>query len=66
MFKFFHALRGLLRFSFGAAVVSIPAYLYDEMPNFVRRVEHMVDVVIEIESFAGKNLKSVSSVYFHR
>ncbi|KAI8059135.1 Elongator complex protein 4 [Gongronella butleri] len=51
--KFFQTLRGLLRFSFGAAVVTLPAYLYDEMPNYVRRVEHLVDAVLEIESFAG-------------
>ncbi|KAI9484374.1 Elongator complex protein 4 [Zychaea mexicana] len=53
LYKFFHALRGLLRFSFGAAVVTIPAYLYDEAPNFVKRIEHMVDAVVEVESFAG-------------
>ncbi|KAF7728843.1 Elongator subunit elp4 [Apophysomyces ossiformis] len=52
VYKFFHALRGLLRFSFGAALVTIPAYLYDN-PSFIRRIEHMVDGVIGIESFAG-------------
>ncbi|KAG2216582.1 hypothetical protein INT45_004503 [Circinella minor] len=56
LYKFFHALRGLLRFSFGAAVVTIPAYLYDEAPNFVKRVEHIVDAVIEVESFAGSKV----------
>ncbi|KAG1092387.1 hypothetical protein G6F42_019214 [Rhizopus arrhizus] len=54
LYKFFHALRGLLRFSFGTAVVTVPAYLYDEVPNVMKRIEHMVDAVIEIESFAGK------------
>ncbi|KAI8143360.1 Elongator complex protein 4 [Fennellomyces sp. T-0311] len=53
LYKFFHALRGLLRFSFGAAVITIPAYLYEESPNFVKRVEHMADAVVEVESFAG-------------
>ncbi|KAI8099970.1 Elongator complex protein 4 [Halteromyces radiatus] len=56
LFKFFHALRGLLRFSFGAAIVTIPAYLYEEVPNYICRVEHAVDAVIEIESFAGSSL----------
>ncbi|KAI8329340.1 Elongator complex protein 4 [Chlamydoabsidia padenii] len=55
LFKFFHALRGLLRFSFGAAIVTIPAYLYDDVPNYIQRVEHVVDAVIEIESFAGSS-----------
>ncbi|KAI8887867.1 PAXNEB-domain-containing protein [Backusella circina FSU 941] len=53
LYKFFHALRGLLRFSFGTAMITIPAYLYDEAPHVVKRIEHMVDAVIEIESFAG-------------
>ncbi|KAI8643381.1 Elongator complex protein 4 [Parasitella parasitica] len=53
LYRFFHALRGLLRFSFGTAVVTVPAYLYDEVPNFMKRIEHIVDTVIEIESFAG-------------
>ncbi|CAO3648976.1 unnamed protein product [Cunninghamella blakesleeana] len=56
LYKFFHALRGLLRFSFGAAIVTIPAYLYDEVPNYIKRIEHVVDAVIEIESFAGSIL----------
>ncbi|KAI9004845.1 Elongator complex protein 4 [Phycomyces nitens] len=51
LYKFLHGLRGLLRFSFGAAVVTVPAYLYDAF--FIRRIEHIVDAVIEIESFAG-------------
>ncbi|ORX58073.1 PAXNEB-domain-containing protein [Hesseltinella vesiculosa] len=53
--KFFQALRGLLRFSFGAAVITLPAYLYEEVPNYVRRVEHLADAVLEIESFAGSS-----------
>ncbi|CAO3654081.1 unnamed protein product [Cunninghamella echinulata] len=56
LYKFFHALRGLLRFSFGAAIVTIPAYLYDEVPNYIKKIEHAVDAVIEIESFAGSIL----------
>ncbi|CDS09138.1 hypothetical protein LRAMOSA10498 [Lichtheimia ramosa] len=61
LYKFFHALRGLLRFSFGAAVVTIPAYLYDESPNFIRRIEHMVDAVVEVESFAGSKIHNEAS-----
>ncbi|KAL0077780.1 Elongator complex protein 4 [Phycomyces blakesleeanus] len=56
LYKFLHGLRGLLRFSFGAAVVTVPAYLYDESPFFIRRIEHIVDAVIEIESFAGSSV----------
>ncbi|KAI7904975.1 Elongator complex protein 4 [Cokeromyces recurvatus] len=53
LYKFCHALRGLLRFSFGTAIITVPAYLYDEVPYVIKRIEHMVDAVIEIESFAG-------------
>jgi elongator complex protein 4 len=34
-------------------VITVPAYLYDEVPHVMKRIEHMVDAVIEIESFAG-------------
>ncbi|KAI8967383.1 Elongator complex protein 4 [Mycotypha africana] len=58
LFKFCHALRGLLRFSFGTAMITVPAYLYDEAPNVMKRIEHMVDAVIEIESFAADPVHS--------
>ncbi|KAG2187495.1 hypothetical protein INT44_005184 [Umbelopsis vinacea] len=54
------ALRGLLRFSFGAAVITVPTYLYDTA--FQRRLQHMCDAVVEIESFAG-SLKHSSASY---
>ncbi|KAJ1730910.1 Elongator subunit elp4 [Coemansia sp. Benny D160-2] len=54
--QFLHALRGLLRYSYAACVVSFPAHLYEEsgvrLP-IVRRVEHLCDAVIELESFEG-------------
>ncbi|KAJ2908300.1 Elongator subunit elp4 [Coemansia aciculifera] len=54
--KFLHGLRGLLRYSYAACVVSFPAYLYEEagvrLP-IVRRIEHLCDAVIELESFEG-------------
>ncbi|KAI8969664.1 Elongator complex protein 4 [Pilobolus umbonatus] len=60
LYKFFHALRGLLRFSFGTAIITLPAYLYDD-PHVIRRIEHIVDAVIEIESFAGDPIHSEAS-----
>ncbi|CAM0138018.1 Elongator subunit elp4 [Umbelopsis sp. WA50703] len=53
------ALRGLLRFSFGAAVITIPSYLYDAA--FQRRLQHLCDAVVEIESFAGSISHSAAS-----
>ncbi|RHZ75729.1 hypothetical protein Glove_209g82 [Diversispora epigaea] len=59
IFIFFHALRSLLRFSYSSAVITIPAYLYG---SFIRRIEHISDAVIELESFAGSSA-TVNSVY---
>ncbi|RUS21564.1 Elongator complex protein 4 [Endogone sp. FLAS-F59071] len=67
LFRFFHALRGLLRFSFAAAVITIPAYLYvgeDATAGHIRRVEHMCDAVVEVESFASSPTASSAS-YAH-
>ncbi|RUS16315.1 Elongator complex protein 4, partial [Jimgerdemannia flammicorona] len=62
LFRFFHALRGLLRFSYAAAVVTVPAYLYanDDAPGLMRRIEHVCDAVVEIESFAGSLVASTA------
>ncbi|CAG8583614.1 6761_t:CDS:2, partial [Diversispora eburnea] len=59
IFIFFHALRSLLRFSYSSAVITIPAYLYG---SFIRRIEHISDAVIELESFAGSSA-TVNSAY---
>ncbi|OZJ01770.1 hypothetical protein BZG36_05076 [Bifiguratus adelaidae] len=53
LLQFLHALRGLLRFSFGAAMITIPAHLYNDDIAIIRRVEHLCDAVVEVESFAG-------------
>ncbi|KAJ1667375.1 Elongator subunit elp4 [Coemansia sp. RSA 1813] len=54
--QFLHALRGLLRYSYATCVVSFPAHLYEDAGTrlpIVRRVEHLCDAVIELESFEG-------------
>ncbi|KAJ2807934.1 Elongator subunit elp4 [Coemansia helicoidea] len=55
--RFLHGLRGLLRYSFATCVASFPSHLYEDgsgerMP-VVRRVEHLCDAVVELESFEG-------------
>ncbi|KAI9208473.1 Elongator complex protein 4, partial [Polychytrium aggregatum] len=67
MFRFFHRLRGLVRFSFSTAFVTIPAHLYNDYHGVtsnpvIRRIEHMCDAVIEIESFAGSP-KTINTAY---
>ncbi|KAF9934544.1 Elongator subunit elp4 [Mortierella alpina] len=76
LYKFLHALRGLLRFSFGAAVITIPAHLYGTIDQrhatdgsttspFIHRLEQLCDASVRIESFAGAltNASSAASAY---
>ncbi|KAG0201342.1 Elongator subunit elp4 [Mortierella sp. GBA30] len=76
LYKFLHALRGLLRFSFGAAVITIPAHLYGTVDQrhatdgstlspFIHRLEQLCDASVRIESFAGAmtNASSAASAY---
>ncbi|KAF9082250.1 Elongator subunit elp4 [Mortierella sp. AD031] len=76
LYKFLHALRGLLRFSFGAAVITIPAHLYGTIDQrhatdgsttspFIHRLEQLCDASVRIESFAGAltNSSSAASAY---
>lgn len=65
LYRFFHALRGLLRNSTGLSVITIPAHLYtsnSEPCSFIRRIEHISDAVVELESFAGSSA-TVNNVY---
>ncbi|KAI1317149.1 Elongator subunit elp4 [Mortierella claussenii] len=76
LYKFLHALRGLLRFSFGAAVITIPAHLYGTADQrhatdgsttspYIHRLEQLCDASVRIESFAGAltNSSSAASDY---
>ncbi|KAF9979116.1 Elongator subunit elp4 [Actinomortierella ambigua] len=76
LYKFLHALRGLLRFSFGAAVITIPAHLYGTPDQrhaldgstsspFIHKIEQLCDASVRIESFAGAqtNAASAASAY---
>ncbi|KAF9914453.1 Elongator subunit elp4 [Lobosporangium transversale] len=76
LYKFLHALRGLLRFSFGAAVITIPAHLYGTVDQrhatdgsttspYIHRLEQLCDASVRIESFAGAltNASSAASDY---
>ncbi|CAJ0907691.1 234_t:CDS:2, partial [Entrophospora sp. SA101] len=59
VFRFLHALRGLIRNTYSSAIITIPAYLYEPInASFIRKIEHICDAVVEIESFAGSLSKS--------
>ncbi|KAJ2340089.1 Elongator subunit elp4, partial [Coemansia sp. RSA 2618] len=52
--KFLHRLRGILRYSYAVCMLSFPVHLYEDsgarLP-IVRRIEHLCDAVVELESF---------------
>jgi len=52
LLQFFHALRGLLRSSLAVCMITFPAYFYSN--SFIRKVEHLADVVVAFESFAAQ------------
>ncbi|KAJ2286079.1 Elongator subunit elp4, partial [Coemansia sp. RSA 2706] len=58
--KFLHRLRGLLRYSYAVCMLSFPVHLYEDtgvrLP-VVRRIEHLCDAVVELESFEGTYAK---------
>ncbi|CAG8501014.1 8521_t:CDS:2, partial [Ambispora leptoticha] len=72
VYRFFHALRGLLRSTNNVAVMTIPAHLYIHSAGgvspsissipFMKRIAHVCDAVVGIESFAGSPQTS-NSIY---
>ncbi|KAJ2717161.1 Elongator subunit elp4 [Coemansia spiralis] len=63
--RFLHGLRGLLRYSYATCVASFPGHLYEDgggrLP-VVRRVEHLCDAVVELESFEGARVSPAEIV----
>jgi elongator complex protein 4 len=54
MVQFLHGLRGLLRSSIAACIITFPAHLHS--PETVKKVENLVDYIVRLESFDGKVL----------
>ncbi|KAL7287330.1 hypothetical protein TKK_0018453 [Trichogramma kaykai] len=50
--KFVYMLRALLRESYAVVILTIPPLNYEETTT-VQRVEHLSDIVVDLESFAG-------------
>ncbi|KAK2579816.1 hypothetical protein KPH14_008695 [Odynerus spinipes] len=51
--KFLYGLKALLRHSFSLAMISVPVENFDNVDKFVERMEHLSDIAIGLESFAG-------------
>ncbi|EGC34901.1 hypothetical protein DICPUDRAFT_152838 [Dictyostelium purpureum] len=49
--EFLHALKGLLRSSVCTCVISVPTYIYSSA--FVKKISHLCDTVVSINSFSG-------------
>ncbi|KAK5582909.1 hypothetical protein RB653_004498 [Dictyostelium firmibasis] len=49
--EFLHALKGLLRSSVCTCVISVPTYIYSSA--FVKKIAHLCDTVVSINSFSG-------------
>ncbi|XP_020285862.1 elongator complex protein 4 [Pseudomyrmex gracilis] len=53
LLKFLYCFRALLRNSYAVGVVTIPVDTFDNIDAVVERSEHMSDIAIRLESFAG-------------
>lgn len=51
MLTFLHALRGLVRNTLTVCEVSVPSHLFSA--SDLRRVEHLCDTVVALQSFQG-------------
>jgi len=55
MLLFLHALRGLMRSSLAVCMITIPAYLFNSTQ--LKKIEHLVDCVVQFQSFSGNASK---------
>ncbi|KAL0129097.1 hypothetical protein PUN28_004053 [Cardiocondyla obscurior] len=53
--KFFYCFRALLRQSYAVGVVTVPVTNFDNTDNVIERLEHLSDIAIRLESFAGSS-----------
>ncbi|XP_015522053.1 elongator complex protein 4 isoform X1 [Neodiprion lecontei] len=53
LLKFFYCLKSLLRNAYAVAMVTIPAHHFDNSDAVVERTEHLSDIALRLESFAG-------------
>ncbi|KYQ90907.1 RNA polymerase II elongator complex subunit [Tieghemostelium lacteum] len=49
--EFLHSLKGLLRSSLSVCVITVPTYIYSQ--SFVKKISHLCDTVVSLNSFQG-------------
>lgn len=62
LIQFFLSLRAKLRSSLAVAMITLPAYLFNDIA-FSRRIERLSDYVVRLESFAGSDKNPVFKEY---
>ena len=53
LLKFLYHFRALLRYSYAVGVITVPVDCLDNSNAIVERIEHLSDIAIKLESFAG-------------
>ncbi|XP_012523431.1 elongator complex protein 4 [Monomorium pharaonis] len=53
LLKFLYCFRALLRNSYAVGVITIPVTNFDNTDSIIERIEHLSDIAIGLESFAG-------------
>lgn len=53
LLKFLYHFRALLRYSYAVGVITVPVDCFDNSDAIVERIEHLSDIAIRLESFAG-------------
>ncbi|XP_017789176.1 PREDICTED: elongator complex protein 4, partial [Habropoda laboriosa] len=53
LLKFLFLFRALLRYHYAVGMVTVPTEVLDNSNSIVERIEHMSDIAIRLESFAG-------------
>ncbi|XP_067215045.1 elongator complex protein 4 isoform X2 [Linepithema humile] len=53
LLKFLYCFRALLRNSYAVGIITTPVNNFDNTDAFVERIEHISDIAIRLESFAG-------------
>ncbi|KAK9296694.1 hypothetical protein QLX08_009368 [Tetragonisca angustula] len=53
LLKFLYYFRALLRYSYAVGVITVPTQCFDNSNVIAQRIEHISDVAVRLESFAG-------------
>lgn len=58
LIKFLYYLKTFLRNSYAIATITIPSHNFEHLDGVTERIEHISDVTIKLDSFAGSNMET--------